>query len=699
MDEGVGREEASGRTRLKVAMFCGGRGAGAIVTAFLRHPRVELTLLINAYDDGLSTGFLRRYIPGMLGPSDVRKNVSRAMPEGGQHHQALKRLLEHRFRKGTTRQDAMADLEAILDDGRRPGRDPLLGEVYPRLSVGQLREIQGFIAAFVRYEGERHASGFPFEYEDCSLGNILFAGCYLANDRDFNRTVSAFGRFAESRARVLNVTDGEALVLTAVTSRGEFLADEASIVSSAGFRSVRELFLLPPHRPGELVGELAELSPEAKIARLRQEEVIPRPNPEALAALSQADLIIYGPGTQNSSLFPSYLTEGVYEAIAGNREAEAAFIGNLARDHDILGESIQYLLRSLCTCMGRKRRPVELGEVVTRVLIQDQDRDEVNSAPNPDRVPFDRGAIGLDPEAVVILDWADDEKIRHQGGLLVEELLGTVRQMVDFRIQPPRHMISIVVPVLNEARHLNGVLRDLGRLDFSPYHLSKEIVLVDGGSSDGTLEIAKQWRYVRSYSLGMGSGRGEVIRFGLSKARGDIIALFPGDGEYDARDLIKVALPIVENQYQAVFGSRLIRCIHSDQIHRILKQVYGGSRIQPLISRVGGFLTSFLCLVLYNRYVSDLYSTIKAFDGNLVRSMRLTARGVGLESEFIAELSRRHLFVLEVPVGYVPRTRSQGKKIGMLDGLSVLWGLLRYRFRFDKGPAAPWSVPSFRDED
>lgn len=66
--------------KLKVVLFSGGSGTQSITEAFLRHPQIALTILINAYDDGHSTGRLRRFLPGMLGPSDVRKNINRIMP-------------------------------------------------------------------------------------------------------------------------------------------------------------------------------------------------------------------------------------------------------------------------------------------------------------------------------------------------------------------------------------------------------------------------------------------------------------------------------------------------------------------------------------------------------------------------------------------------------------------------------------------
>lgn len=84
-------------SRLQVAMFSGGRGSASISRSLIKNPHVELTNIINAYDDGLSTGRLRHFIPGYLGPSDVRKNITTLMPMRERELRSLRALLECRF--------------------------------------------------------------------------------------------------------------------------------------------------------------------------------------------------------------------------------------------------------------------------------------------------------------------------------------------------------------------------------------------------------------------------------------------------------------------------------------------------------------------------------------------------------------------------------------------------------------------------
>src|SRR5882672_665566 len=93
------------RSKLNVVLFSGGSGTQTITDAFLKHGQIALTILINAYDDGLSTGRLRRFIPGMLGPSDVRKNINRLMPRTQDCHRALRILSDYRLPVGVPYDD------------------------------------------------------------------------------------------------------------------------------------------------------------------------------------------------------------------------------------------------------------------------------------------------------------------------------------------------------------------------------------------------------------------------------------------------------------------------------------------------------------------------------------------------------------------------------------------------------------------
>jgi len=87
---------------VRVVLFSGGRGSGALATTLIRTPGVVLTIAINGYDDGASTGEVRRFLGDALGPSDFRKNASRVAFELKTCSAALVALLDRRLPAAST---------------------------------------------------------------------------------------------------------------------------------------------------------------------------------------------------------------------------------------------------------------------------------------------------------------------------------------------------------------------------------------------------------------------------------------------------------------------------------------------------------------------------------------------------------------------------------------------------------------------
>jgi glycosyltransferase involved in cell wall biosynthesis len=236
-----------------------------------------------------------------------------------------------------------------------------------------------------------------------------------------------------------------------------------------------------------------------------------------------------------------------------------------------------------------------------------------------------------------------------------------------------------VIPVLNEAATIELVLKSLTALDFQDLGLNKEVILVDGGSSDKTLDQAKLVRNVKVFSLPSDQfGRGAAMRLGVSKARGNLIVFFPGDNEYRPEDVSEVVRSLVRPGFRAVFGTRAVKCTDLSQS---LKEIYGNNWTLYLTSKYGGMLLSVLTLLLYNRYVTDVLSSLKGYDARLLQSLDLESSGIDLETEIVSKLSRRREYMFEMPVEYKPRTRNQGKKIRTSDGLKALFSLIRFRLR------------------
>ncbi len=673
----VDRENNAFPTKLRVVMFSGGRGTSTLAPLLTNHPQIQLTMLINGYDDGLSTGRLREFIPGFLGPSDFRKNLARLIPSDNPSNRALKFIIEYRLPDSLEYADAITLLDNLLEN-----ESSLLSEEFwehlNSLTIFHAKYFQRKIKRFLEYCKDQEKKDIYFSFQDCSLGNILFAGIFLEMDRDFNKSLASFVEAVKPKAKILNLTQGEPLVLVGLKSDGSVMKKEADIVAPQNKFKMKDIFLLEKYLSNDELKDLEKLDLEEKHQTLLKREVLPQISEDTRNEIENADLIIYGPGTQHSSLFPSYLTVGLYEAIKKNVHAEKIFISNIVRDHEIQDETTNTLVDKFIYYMNRKRTSkITSDGMVNQFFFQQTGENPKGKSNSPDYLDLDIGNFKVGNDKQVIMDW-EDEGGTHHGSRVVDELISIVNEKVKHKIKNVHYMVSIIVPVLNEEHTLEKVLSDLNLINFQPHGLSKEIIVVDGGSNDNSVEIAKSKNYVRFYQLPNDvHGRGAAFRLGVEKAKGDIVALFPSDDEYEAKDLLGLVDTKNQGEFEVIFGSRSIRC--RDITGRI-NQIYAGKIVPSLISKFGGMFFSILYLILFNRFITDPFTGVKIFNRRLFNSLGLKANGVELEAEILARLAKERAFILELPIDYRPRLKSEGKKITVLEGLYTLLYLIKMKF-------------------
>ena len=87
-------------------------------------------------------------------------------------------------------------------------------------------------------------------------------------------------------------------------------------------------------------------------------------------------------------------------------------------------------------------------------------------------------------------------------------------------------------------------------------------------------------------------------------------------------------------------------------------------------------MISFITLILYNRYLTDPLTTLKAFDSKLIKSLQLRCKGLDLDAEIFCKITNRKIYIAEIPVNYNPRNYSQGKKTTIIDGFIYLYRLI-----------------------
>jgi glycosyltransferase involved in cell wall biosynthesis len=225
-------------------------------------------------------------------------------------------------------------------------------------------------------------------------------------------------------------------------------------------------------------------------------------------------------------------------------------------------------------------------------------------------------------------------------------------------------LISIIVPVFNERATIAGVIERLLTIDLPA---TREIIVVNDGSSDGTREVldglpASACLHIVHAELNR--GKGHAVRLGLSSARGDVVAIQDADLELDPAQLAMLVAPLLAGETDVVYGSRFL----------------GTTPDAPRITLIANRALTLLTNVLFGSAITDMETCYKVMRTSVARSLGLTADRFDIEPEITARLLKAGHTIVERPVTFQPRSRAAGKKIGWRDGVAAVRVLFRHRF-------------------
>jgi glycosyltransferase involved in cell wall biosynthesis len=221
------------------------------------------------------------------------------------------------------------------------------------------------------------------------------------------------------------------------------------------------------------------------------------------------------------------------------------------------------------------------------------------------------------------------------------------------------------MPVYNERSTVERAIEDA--LEAPLPVASRELVVVDDGSTDGTRELLRDGSWPPEMRLVLhdrNKGKGAALRTGLRHAGGRIAAVLDADLEYRAVDLGPVLEPLLSGEARVVFGTRAFTSQSAFSFWYV----------------VGNKTVTLATNVLYNCWISDVMTCHKAMSTELFRSLPLRERGFAIEPEIAARVLRAGERIYEVPISYRARGRQEGKKLTAVDGLRVLRTLVRCRF-------------------
>src|SRR5262245_52129023 len=209
--------------------------------------------------------------------------------------------------------------------------------------------------------------------------------------------------------------------------------------------------------------------------------------------------------------------------------------------------------------------------------------------------------------------------------------------------------------------------------------ISKEIIVVDDCSRDGTHEVLAEFaasvrdddmNRLRVLTHATNQGKGAAVRTAVAEARGEITIIQDADLEYDPNEYPRLIQPILDGHADVVFGSRF-----SGSPRRVLMFWHTmANRVLTLLSN--------MCT---NMNLTDMETCYKVFRTEFLQRIPIRSNRFGLEPELTAKVSRLRCRVYEIPISYHGRQYAEGKKIGWKDAVSAVWTILRFRVVADIG--------------
>jgi len=222
--------------------------------------------------------------------------------------------------------------------------------------------------------------------------------------------------------------------------------------------------------------------------------------------------------------------------------------------------------------------------------------------------------------------------------------------------------LSVVIPAYNEERFIGTLLERIEAVDLAPLGFAMEIIVVDDCSRDRTAAIVEAVPGVRLIRQPKNGGKGRAVRAGIAAATGDLLIIQDADLEYDPQDYIPMLRALLDGRADIVYGSRYLG--------------RGRHENQSLAAYLGGRSLSVVAWIFTGTFLTDTVTAFKLFRRDDIAALTLETTGFELDHEITSRMLARGRTIVEVPISYYPRSRDEGKKIGLRDwfiGTRTFW--------------------------
>jgi dolichol-phosphate mannosyltransferase len=224
---------------------------------------------------------------------------------------------------------------------------------------------------------------------------------------------------------------------------------------------------------------------------------------------------------------------------------------------------------------------------------------------------------------------------------------------------------SLILPVFNEEQNIELLFSKLDKLwkEFgSKYEF--EFIAVNDGSTDGSKSKIEMFNFVQIVNQ-KNLGKGRAVKNGSKYATGDYIVVHDADLEYEPFELPLLFEKIISNPGSCVYGSRYLK--KNFPYMTILPK-----KNQNFMNSIFNFCLSIFFFITHRYFITDLLTAYKVYPAAFYKSLDLKTSGFETDHEITLEILKSKMNILEVPISYIPRSKSQGKKINYTDAIKAI---------------------------
>ncbi|MGH9900851.1 MAG: 2-phospho-L-lactate transferase CofD family protein, partial [Pyrinomonadaceae bacterium] len=524
------------------------------------------------------------------------------------------------------------------------------------------------------FEREMRESGRVFSFSDCSIGNLVFAGCFLEMGRDFNRTIADYCAFLGLPENLIeNVTDGADAHLVAIDCDARVLASEADIVDANRRNHIKDIYLIDRPLTGAERDSLGLWPAHEAVRFLERRATTLVVNPRLLDRIAEADLLIYSPGTQHSSLFPSYLTPGLGTAIARNLTAIKLLITNIQEDAEIADSSaVDIIDKAVHYLKEKDQRRIPTPCLITHYLLNDKRHAE----PGSPYVPLGRLETLEDPRLVRIGNYEEGVTGCHDAAKVLTPFIES------FLREERRQRIAVLLLGADSVNKICQTLLEMLRGGIERLPADLTVFYAGGEPIDPAFTQSLPFEVYNVPRAADGAAAEEIsFQKALREHEFDYVVLFESSGMYKGEDIVNVVELLNHGRLDAVWGSRRlsVKDIHQSYALRYRHKVLLGA-----LSYLGSHLLSLAYLALYGRYISDTLSGVRAIRASYMGREAVDLSDKCVNQHVLSMLLSERAEIFETPVQFFSISPDKVRRTTALDGLRSLMTALRWRLKAPK---------------